>query len=95
MQNGIRITMTINGDPLENLIAERVNGIVKNEYQLTFEHVFKTLENKITQAIFHYNNYRQHLSIDNLTPSVAHQLNGCLKRQWKTNYKKINSSNEA
>jgi hypothetical protein len=95
VQNGIRISMTINGDPLENPIAERVNGIIKNEYELTFEDVFKTLENKITEAIFHYNNYRQHLSIDNMTPSVAHQLNGYLKRQWKTNYKNINSSNEA
>ena len=27
--NGIKISMTENGDPLENAIAERVNGIIK------------------------------------------------------------------
>jgi transposase InsO family protein len=30
--NGISISMTENGDPLENAIAERVNGIIKEEY---------------------------------------------------------------
>ncbi|HEY8658385.1 MAG TPA: integrase core domain-containing protein [Hanamia sp.] len=28
----MRISMTENGDPLENAIAERVNGIIKEEY---------------------------------------------------------------
>ncbi len=27
--------MTTNGDPLENALAERVNGIIKNEYFLS------------------------------------------------------------
>ena len=30
--NNIGISMTENGDPLENAIAERVNGIIKEEY---------------------------------------------------------------
>ena len=30
--NNIQISMTENGDPLENPIAERINGIIKNEY---------------------------------------------------------------
>jgi putative transposase len=30
--NGIRISMTGSGDPPENAIAERVNGIIKEEY---------------------------------------------------------------
>ncbi len=30
--NGITISMTENGDPLENAIAERVNGIIKEEF---------------------------------------------------------------
>ncbi|MBK7231992.1 MAG: transposase [Saprospiraceae bacterium] len=29
--------MTENGDPLENAIAERVNGIIKEEYLETYE----------------------------------------------------------
>ncbi|MEQ8425109.1 MAG: DDE-type integrase/transposase/recombinase, partial [Cyclobacteriaceae bacterium] len=31
-QNNIQISMTENGDPLENPIAERINGILKEEY---------------------------------------------------------------
>lgn len=31
-QNNIKISMTENGDPLENPVAERVNGILKEEY---------------------------------------------------------------
>ena len=30
-KNKIKISMTENGDPLENAIAERVNGILKQE----------------------------------------------------------------
>lgn len=86
-EKGIRISMTSNGDPLENAIAERVNGIIKNEYELTIGYSYKILGNKVTEAIFHYNNYRKHLSINSLTPSVAHQRSGYLKRQWMTNYK--------
>jgi transposase InsO family protein len=29
---GIKISMTENGDPLENAIAERMNGILKDEF---------------------------------------------------------------
>lgn len=32
IKNGIQISMTESGDPLDNAIAERVNGILKNEY---------------------------------------------------------------
>ena len=31
-QNNIQISMTENGDPLENPVAERINGILKEEY---------------------------------------------------------------
>jgi putative transposase len=88
-ENGIRVSMTNNGDPLENPIAERVNGIIKNEYHLTIGYCFNILGNKLTESIFHYNNYRKHKSIEDLTPSVAHQTSGHLARMWKT-YKKNN-----
>ncbi len=38
--NHIQISMTEKGDPLENAIAERVNGILKNEY-LTHQPLFQ------------------------------------------------------
>ena len=33
----IKIFRTKNGDPLENVIAERINGILKEEYLKHFE----------------------------------------------------------
>lgn len=94
-QNEIKISMTKNGDPLENAIAERVNGIIKNEYELTIGYSYKILANKITEAIFHYNNFRKHLSIEQMTPSEAHQKSVNLKRHWKTYYKASMIANEA
>lgn len=39
-ENNIKISMTQNGDPYENSLAERVNGILKNEFKLN--RLFKT-----------------------------------------------------
>jgi transposase InsO family protein len=33
-ENNIKISMTENGDPYENAIAERINGILKYEFLL-------------------------------------------------------------
>ncbi len=34
-KKNIKISMTENGDPYENALAERVNGILKGEYQFS------------------------------------------------------------
>jgi len=36
-KNSMIISMTENGDPLENAIAERINGIIKGEYLENYE----------------------------------------------------------
>ena len=83
-QHHIRISMTENPDPLENAIAERVNGILKQEW-LNFheftdmEHVQRILE----PAIEFYNDRRPHASIDFLTPNQAQERVGVLKNRWK------------
>lgn len=82
--NGISISMTEKGDPYENAIAERVNGILKEEFGLYND--FEDLEyaNDTTkQAIDTYNQYRPHASCDYLTPQQAHQKQGLLKTKWK------------
>ena len=73
--NQILISMTENGDPLENAIAERVNGILKDEYLLNFKpsnigHAKEILQQSVTK----YNEERPHMSINNLTPHYVHQL---------------------
>jgi len=73
-ENGIIISMTENGDPYENAIAERVNGILKDEFGLSdkFENVVQA--NELTQqSITIYNQLRPHLSCSMLTPNQMHQ----------------------
>lgn len=87
--HGIQISMTENGDPKENAVAERVNGILKEEW-INRENIESLEKGKevIGRIIEIYNKKRPHLSNDYLTPEQAHQQTGILKRQWKTYYKK-------
>lgn len=80
----IRISMTQKSDPLENAIAERVNGILKEELleEDGFES-FAQARERIDEAVSTYNNLRPHLSIDMLTPAEAHTRTGTLKQHWK------------
>lgn len=82
--SGIGISMTENGDPYENSIAERVNGILKDEYELaeSFSDYHQALE-ATKVAVYKYNNKRPHRSIDMLIPVAAHQMTGPLKKHWK------------
>lgn len=73
IQNGITISMTENGDPYENAIAERVNGILKDEFGLSdqMEDIADAIL-QTNQSIFIYNNQRPHLSCQMLTPLQMH-----------------------
>lgn len=87
--NNIGISMTENGDPLENAIAERVNGIIKeeylNDYQVDNIEDAKELLDTVIQL---YNNERPHMSIGNLTPNQVHQNNIKTEKLWKNYYVK-------
>ncbi|QQL51517.1 IS3 family transposase [Mucilaginibacter ginkgonis] len=88
--NNISISMTENGNPYENAIAERVNGILKDEFG------FSDQLNNISQAfklaaqsVHIYNNNRPHLSCNMLTPAQMHQQN---KIKLKSYNKKAQTS---
>ncbi len=83
--------MTEKGDPLENAIAERVNGILKDEYLNQYQNL-TTLQ--LEKSIEKYNRKRPHLSCDMLTPELAHQASGKLKKRWKNYYKKTVTLNQ-
>lgn len=87
----IKISMTENGDPLENAIAERINGIIKDEY-LDGHQVNTILEAKelLKLVVDLYNNERPHMSIGNLTPNQIHQSIKPIKTEklWKNYYGK-------
>jgi transposase InsO family protein len=93
--NNISISMTQNGDPYENALAERMNGILKTEFNLYgsqygFEQTYQTVK----ESIAAYNSLRPHSSCDYLTPDQAHQLKGSMKKRWKPYRKKWNDAVE-
>ena len=88
-KNGIQVSMTENGDPRENAVAERVNGILKEEW--FNREVICSLgkgRERTGEIIRIYNEMRPHMSNDYLTPQQAHQQKGKLRRRWKAYYKK-------
>ena len=93
-KNHFQISMTENGDPLENAIAERVNGILKTEwiYDLNFKTKQKAKE-EVYRIINTYNNNRPHCSLDMLTPEQAHNHSGNLKKHWKNYWKQQQLTN--
>ena len=87
--NGIQISMTENGDPLENALAERVNGIIKNEYLECYE--VKDIEEAkelLAQVVRLYNTERPHMSIGNKFPQDIHNTNQKTNKLWKNYYEK-------
>lgn len=80
----VAISMTENGDPYENAIAERVNGILKDEFDLySSNENFRETIGRIKESIQTYNHLRPHASCDFLTPEQAHFREGILKKRWK------------
>ncbi|WP_407489749.1 IS3 family transposase, partial [Elizabethkingia anophelis] len=59
----IECSMTQSSDPYENAIAERVNGVLKQEFSIDNMHLDLPMMRKvITEVIYIYNNQRPHLS---------------------------------
>jgi transposase InsO family protein len=87
--NGIQISMTENGDPRENAIAERINGIIKNEYLIDYQVNNINEANEFLGAVVNlYNEERPHLSIGLLTPNQVHNDNLKTEQLWKNYYPK-------
>ncbi len=86
---GIQISMTENGDPLENAIAERVNGIIKEEYLRHYQiNTIEQATEKLQQAVKLYHEKRPHYSIGLLTPQLVHTKNLVTEKLWKNYYQK-------
>ena len=72
-QHSIQASMTDGYDCYQNALAERVNGIIKNEFLI---HTYKNraeLEEVLHESIFAYNNLRPHMSLGMQTPEEAHK----------------------
>jgi transposase InsO family protein len=93
-ENNIRISMTESGDPLENPIAERINGIIKNEY-LKYYSITNKTEAMILlkEVVDRYNKVRPHQSINLLTPEEVHKNEIRVNRNWSKSFQLINIVN--
>ena len=83
-QHGISISMTQDGSPYDNAIAERINGILKDEFAM--DEVFENIEDAhraIENAIAIYNQQRPHLSNHLLTPNQMHQQFNLKPKSWR------------
>ncbi len=73
-KHGIQCSMTESYDPYANAIAERVNGILKQEFLYAHKQeslsIMKTI---IKQSVDKYNAMRPHLSCEMLTPNQMHK----------------------
>lgn len=89
----IKISMTENGDPKENAIAERLNGIIKEEYLKRYKpKSFKQALYLLKKVVVLYNTERPHLSNNLNTPDYTHINKIKTYRKWK-NYFKTNPVN--
>jgi putative transposase len=83
-ESGIAISMTQDGAGYENQIAERMNGILKTEFNLS--RTFRSHDEAmiaVNQSIQAYNTKRPHMSCNYLTPEQAHLKQGELEKKWK------------
>lgn len=98
-KENIAISMTQSGSPYDNALAERVNGIIKNDFfprRMYSNHL--EAAKAIKEIIATYNQLRPHASIDYLTPAVAHEHEGNIPKKWKhysRHLKKEATMNEA
>jgi putative transposase len=82
--NAINISMTQSGNPKDNAIAERVNGILKQELLEAAYSNIKLARCSAEIAIDTYNRMRPHSSVDMMTPEKAHTQTGPIKRRWRS-----------
>lgn len=82
-QAKIAISMTQNGDPYENALAERVNRTIKEDMLQNRGFVtFEAAKEAVQRAIENYNALRPHGSCNYHTPEQAHQMEGELAQRW-------------
>ncbi len=85
-ENNALISMTHSGDPLENAIAERVNGILKTELISSYYDTIEQAALHIGRCIIIYNHRRRHSSLNWQIPADVHTQKGPQIKRWKNYY---------
>jgi len=71
--NSITPSMTDGYDCYQNALAERINGILKQEFLIEICNNKKELEKLVEQSVHIYNEMRPHLSLKMKTPNLVHE----------------------
>jgi len=72
-RHGITPSMTDGYDCYQNALAERVNGILKQEFLLYKCQTLKELKRLVQESVDIYNRLRPHLGLDMKTPDEVHK----------------------
>jgi putative transposase len=77
-------SMTQNSDPYENAVAERVNGILKQEFMIDkYNQKAEIMKHVVKEVVDIYNGLRPHYSNYMLTPDQMHLQNKIKMRTYK------------
>ncbi len=83
-KHNITPSMTESYDPYANAVAERINGILKDEFMIDQFHMNKQMKQVyIKDCVKRYNMIRPHYSSYMLTPNKMHQQNKIKIRKYK------------
>lgn len=92
LKNKIKCSMANNGDPYENAVAERINGILKQEFIIdTYHKDLEIMKAIVKEAIDVYDDQRPHCSNYMPTPKQMHTQS---EMQIRTYKRKNSSKNE-
>lgn len=80
-----QVQISMARESYENPIAERVNGILKEELLRPGYPDHASAKVSISKAIQIYNEKRPHRSLNMLMPVEAHQMSGPIHKRWKRN----------
>lgn len=84
VKNIIKCSMTESYDPYQNAIAERINGILKQEFLINTQKIdLITMRKVVNQSVKIYNTKRPHLSCSMLTPEQMHKQNSIKIKTYK------------
>jgi transposase InsO family protein len=87
-RKNIQISMTESGDPRENAMAERINGILKTEW--IYDNKPGSWEDTVSlvgRIVDLYNDQMPHQSIGYMTPALVHKTGLKTERKWKNYYR--------
>ena len=83
---GVRCSMTESYDPYANAVAERVNGILKQEFLLEDYNLNTPMMRVLVgESVEKYNGLRPHLSCAMLTPNQMHKQDKVIIKTYRKN----------